>query len=200
MRAAAQSQPSRGDHFKAMADKAHALQEHAAFEVQASMSMGKKRFGRQHMQTDSKTESEANPDAAIFEEPFPEYDVNDPQTRERLYTGPPRRKKPWPAKPPSNAIEATQALAVFPASDSTVHDLRMLLEARADPNAIVGPGNISPLRNVTAFAHPCDVLPMRLLLLDHGAFESSAEKERWAKRDWRRAATTTLLLFVQAPP
>jgi len=136
------------------------------------------------MQSDSETEPEADPDAVIFEEPFPEYDVNDPQTRERLYTGPPRRKKPWPAKPPSNEIEATQALADFPASRSSVHDLRMLLEARADPNAIVGPGNISPLSNVMCFAHPCDVLPMRLLLLDHGAFESSAEKRRWAKRDW----------------
>ena len=36
MRAAAQNQPSRAEHLKAMADKAHALQEHAVFETQVA--------------------------------------------------------------------------------------------------------------------------------------------------------------------
>ena len=42
MRAAAIDQTSRAEHYKAMADKAHALQKHAAFEVQVAMLKGKK--------------------------------------------------------------------------------------------------------------------------------------------------------------
>ena len=41
------------------------------------------------MQTDSDTEPEPDPDVVLYEEPFPEYDVNDPP--ERLYTAPPPR-------------------------------------------------------------------------------------------------------------
>ena len=63
------------------------------------------------------------------------------------------------------------------------HDLRTLREARADPNATVRPGDISPLRNVLCFARPCDVREMRLLLLDHGAFQTSADKKRWEDRE-----------------
>ena len=75
------------------------------------------------------------------------------------------------------------ALAKFRPSYSRVEDLRILLEARADPNATVGVGNISPLRNVMGFAHPRHVREMRLLLLDYGAFESSAEIKRWEDRE-----------------
>jgi len=182
MRAAAQNQPSRAEHFQAMADKAHALQEHAVFETQVAMSMGKRRFGRQHMQTDSETEPEPDPDAAFYKDHFPEYDVTDPQTRERLYTAPPR-KKPRQVEPPTDEIEATKALATFSPVRSGVHDLRALLVARADPNATVGLGNVSPLRNVLCFARPCDVRDMRLLLLEYGAFQSSADAKRWADRE-----------------
>ena len=33
------------------------------------------------------------------------------------------------------------------------------------------------------FARPCDVREMRLLLLEHGALESNADKKRWEDRE-----------------
>ena len=183
MRAAAADQPTRAEHFEAMAKEARRLQAHAAHEVHLAMSMGKKQHGRQHMQTDSDSELEYGPEAALFEEPFPDFDVNDPETRERLYTAPITQSKPGREKPPANQDEATLALAKFAPTRSRVEDLRTLLEARADPNATVGVGNISPLRNVLCFARSSDVREMRLLLLEHGAFESSAEKRRWEDRE-----------------
>ena len=119
----------------------------------------------------------------LYEEPFPEYDVNDPQARERLYTAPPPRKKPWQVKPPRDRVEATTALAEFSPVRSGVHDLRALLVARADPNTIPKHGDLSPLRNVLCFARPCDVSEMRLLLLEYGAEQSSADAKRWAERE-----------------
>ena len=46
-----------------------------------------------------------------------------------------------------------------------------------------GVSNISPLRNVLCFARPCDVREMRLLLLEHGAMESKADRKRWEDRE-----------------
>ena len=51
MRAAAIDQPTRAEHFEAMAREAHRLQAHAGFEVRVGMTMGKKQHGRKHMQT-----------------------------------------------------------------------------------------------------------------------------------------------------
>ena len=183
MRAKAAHQPARGAYFEAMAKEAHRIQAHAAYEVQVAMAMGKEKHGRQHMHADVDSESDQGIDyAAAYEEPFPDYDAADPANLERLYTAPPR-KKSKKAKPPANDIEATRMLADFSPIRSSIDDLRVLLEARADPNATVGVGNISPLRNVMCFARPCDVREMRLLLLDHGAFESRAEKQRWSVRE-----------------
>ena len=36
----------------------------------------------------SETEPEQDPDVAIYDEPFPVYDVNNAETRERLFTSP----------------------------------------------------------------------------------------------------------------
>ena len=69
--------------------------------------------------------------------------------------------------------------SIFMSSRSTVADLRVLLEARADPNVIAGPGDISPLRNVGAFASYSDRRPMRQLLFEYGARESAADYEIW---------------------
>ena len=33
------------------------------------------------------------------------------------------------------------------------------------------------------FARPCDVREMRLLLIEHGAMESNADKKRWEERE-----------------
>jgi hypothetical protein len=135
------------------------------------------------MQTDSETEPEHDPDVAIYEEPFPDYDVNNAENRERLCTAPQPRSKPQKEKPPANAFEATKELAKFRPVRSRVEDLRVLLGARADPNVNIGPGSLSPLRNVMCFARASDVREMRLLLLEHGALESSADKKRWVERE-----------------
>jgi hypothetical protein len=183
MRESAARQPTRDAYFEAMAEEAHRIQAHAAYEVQVAMAMGKEKHSRQHMHADVDSESDQGIDyAAAYEEPFPDYDAADPANLERLYTAPPR-KKSKKAKPPANDIEATRMLADFSPIRSSIDDLRVLLEARADPNATVGLGNISPLRNAMCFARPCDVREMRLLLLDHGAFESRAEKQRWSVRE-----------------
>ena len=50
------------------------------------------------------------------------------------------------------------------------------------PNVTVRAGELSPLRNVLCFARPCDVSEMRLLLLEYGAFQSSANAKRWEER------------------
>ena len=55
--------------------------------------------------------------------------------------------------------------------------------ARADPNTTPKHGYVSPLRNVLCFARPCDVSEMRLLLLEYGAEQSSADAKRWAERE-----------------
>ena len=62
--------------------------------------------------------------------------------------------------------------------------LRTLLEARADPNVIIGFGELSPLRKVICFAQNNDVHAMRQLLLDHGATENKEDRERWAVREY----------------
>ena len=101
-------------------------------------------------------------------------------------------------------------LAKFRPIRSTPEDLQRLLGARADPNMTVGEGNISPLENILTFAReihvpikfhmgpmfpnccvpmplaPCPlthtVEQMRDLLLDYGAKNSRALRERWRIR------------------
>ena len=182
MRKEAAGEPARAEKREAMSKEARRLQEHSAYEAQIAMAIGKDKFDRQHMQTDSETEPEQDPEAAIHEEPFPGYDVSTPEARERLFTRPLPRKKPQKESPPADSFEATKRLAQFRPVRSDVADLRVLLEARADPNVILGPGDISPLRNVMTFARACDVHEMRLLLLEYGAKESEADKEQWESR------------------
>ena len=74
-------------------------------------------------------------------------------------------------------------LARFRPICSSVDDLRALLTARADPNLITGPGQLSPLRSVILWARTCNVRDMRQVLFDHGAFESKEDKRRWKIRE-----------------
>ena len=76
MRKAAAGKPERAEQLDAMSKEAHRLQEHAAFEAQIAMAIGKDKFDRQHMQTDSETDPEEDPDIEIHEEPCPDYDVS----------------------------------------------------------------------------------------------------------------------------
>ena len=56
------------------------------------------------------------------------------------------------------------------------------MEARADPNLPLKPGDITPLRNVMSFAKMNNVAEMRDLLLQHGAEEKDEDKARWELR------------------
>ena len=145
--------------------------------------MNREKSNQEHMQDDSEIEEEENPESAIYDEPFPMIDVSTPEARERLYTTPPPRKKPRTDGPPPDSFEATKRLADFSPVRSSVEDLRVLLVARADPNIQVTRGTLSPLRWVMCMARPNDVREMRLLLLDHGAFESADDRKRWAERE-----------------
>ena len=60
--------------------------------------------------------------------------------------------------------------------------MNYLLEARADPNLPLKPGDITPLRNVMSFAKMNHDAEMRDLLLQHGANENNEDKARWELR------------------
>ena len=70
----------------------------------------------------------------------------------------------------------------FHPNRSTVADLVRLLDLRADPNAPVLVGRISPLRHIIGFARTKDVEAMRTLLLKHGAKELQGDAERFGLR------------------
>ena len=68
-----------------------------------------------------------------------------------------------PALPvPPSADEASALLARFRPIRSTPEDLRRLLEARADPDIMVGIGSICPLDNVMTFARTVHVPTIRI--------------------------------------
>jgi hypothetical protein len=181
IRAAAASKPARPEYFEAMADEAHRLQKHAAFEAEVAIAVGREQRDRKHMQTDSESELGNNADT-IHDEPFPSYDVSTAEARERLVTAPRPRKKPRKELPPANRLEATTRLAQFRPFIARPADLRALLEARAEPNVCIGAGSVTPLQNVLTFAQACDVAEMRLLLLEYGASQSMEDRDHWKTR------------------
>ena len=79
-------------------------------------------------------------------------------------------------------LEATAQLTRFRPIHGTPSDLKYLLECRADPNMPLKDGDISPLRKVMSFATERYVTQMRELLLQYGAFETDADRERWRLR------------------
>jgi hypothetical protein len=176
IRAAAASKPTQTEHFETMANEAHRLQKHAAFEVEVAIAVGKEQFDRKHMQTDS----ESGPD----DEPFPDYDVSTRAAVKRLMTSPQPRKISRKEAPPASMFEATAQLSRFRPVYGDVASLRALLEARADPNINLGQSIASsPLGRVTTFAPDWNVCEMRQLLIDYGAVEGQADKKRWGTRE-----------------
>ena len=79
-------------------------------------------------------------------------------------------------------MEATAELTRFRPIHGTPSDLKYLLECKADPNMPLKDGDISPLRKVMSFATERYVTQMRDLLLQYGAFETDADRERWMLR------------------
>ena len=93
---------------------------------------------------------------------------------------PPQRAQP---PPPCEANHANAQLACFLPFHEKPETLEAILLARADPNLIVGDGNISPLRKAMLYARENkDAARMRELLLEHGADESAYERRRWEER------------------
>ena len=93
---------------------------------------------------------------------------------------PPLRAQPLP---PVNANDANVQLACFRFSLERPETLEAILLARADPNPIVGDGDISLLCKAMLYTRDKkDVVRMRELLLEHGADESAHERLRWEDR------------------
>ena len=101
------------------------------------------------------------------------------------YTEEPPQESQAADRPTLSPIEATAELSRFRPLRSTPSDLKHLLEARADSNMPVKPGDISPLRKVMSFAKMDHVAEMRDLLLQYDANESDEDRARWELR--RRA-------------
>ncbi len=81
-------------------------------------------------------------------------------------------------KLPLTPEQATEELEKFRPIKACPADLEHLLQCRADPNMPIKQGNISPLRNVIAFARSAEHLEkMHKLLLDYGAHESEEDRE-----------------------
>ena len=94
-----------------------------------------------------------------------------------------QRNTPRSQRPSLTPLEATAELMnEFRPNQSTVADLVRLLDLRADPNAPVLVGRISPLRHVISFARTEHVEAMRTLLLKHGAKELQGDAERFERR------------------
>ena len=79
--------------------------------------------------------------------------------------------------------EATEELMnTFRPVRESIEELRRLLDLKADPNAPVPPGRITPLSHVVTFAPSKTVDAMRALLLERGARETEEDKRDWTRR------------------
>ena len=96
-------------------------------------------------------------------------------------------------------VEATYELMwTFRPIQESVEELRRLLEAKADPNAEIPPGRISPLQHVMLLAPEARVAAMRTALLLHGADETEEDKKRWIQRqDTDANETNYVRLFYE---
>ena len=148
--------------------------------MEVAIELGREQFDQQHMRTDSETQSD--------DDPFPDYDVSTRAAVERLLAEPVcaaacNAKAPPPVRPtPTTTLDATKQLALFRPPIHSMAALRSILEARADPNVVIKPGDQSPLRKVIWSAPPWSCVEMRQLLLDHGAKESRDDTKRWQDR------------------
>jgi hypothetical protein len=161
-----------------MKAKALALMEGAEKEARVAMGIDQYLYQRMaHKVEDSDPETDGDdedgaPDA---------YDYSDPKVLEKFLAQPPVPKQ-GPTRPPRDADDATARLACFRATQETPDALRALLSARADPNVVVGEGDLPPLWRVMRYAGNEHVHKMRDLLIEFGAANGEAELERWEER------------------
>ena len=175
--------------------QAHRLQEHAVFESAVAIAAGKQKLHEKHTVPDPDPDSEEERQAGSTEsqkdietdesdyDAFPYFDVSTNEAVSRLMSeATPSQSPAASTSVPADHFDASVKLAKFQPFHESVAALRALLEARADPNIIPGPTELSPLRNVIWSARTKDVVEMRALLLAHGAKQSLDDKKRWATR------------------
>ena len=93
--------------------------------------------------------------------------------------------------------EATyELMQTFRPICESVDELRRLLDAKADPNADIPQGRISPLQHVMLFAPEERVAAMRTVLLLHGAEETEEDKKRWIQRQETDANETNYVRLL----
>jgi len=96
-------------------------------------------------------------------------------------------KRMWknvrPRKDIMTPCEATdELLNTFRPVHEDIEELKSLLDMRADPNAPIPAGRISPLSNVTTFAPRESVSQMRQLLFRYGAEMTAEDEDDWVRR------------------
>ena len=176
MRTAARGKTEKRDVYAAIAEEGRRLKERAEWE-------GAVVVAAHHASQDLFSESED--DAQEYHDEY--YNDCDEEWQDIGEDGRlPNWKPPPPLEvpDPSSAIEATALLSKFRPARGTPEQLKKLLAARADPNIVAGEC-IHPLNNVYTFACREHVGVMRAMLLEAGAVESDAMRERWDL--WRRA-------------
>ena len=172
MRAAGAVGKTREEGLTIMAAEARRIQEAAKYEAEIRAAMLRR------SSKDSQDDAEAG-EASWMSDP------DDPaefwQTLQDA--GPKPTEEPTASQMPLlTEVEATAALLKFRPLKGTVAELERLLSFRADPNAPLQTGDITPLRKVICFASEKHVEAMRELLIQHGAHESKDDAKRWVTR------------------
>ena len=171
IRKAAEKAETREEGLEMMRDEAQRLKNSAQYEaeIQETLRRRDSMMDESDYEDDDMTEGSDPP----WIEEYTEYTEEPPQESQAA------------DRPTLSPIEATAELSRFRPLRSTPSDLKHLLEARADSNMPVKPGDISPLRKVMSFAKMDHVAEMRDLLLQYDANESDEDRARWELR--RRA-------------
>ena len=180
LRGAALGHSSWADGICVAAMKAKALALTEGADKEARVAMGIDQYLHQRMahkveDSDPDTDGDDAGDGASDD-----YDYSDPKVLEK--TTPPPVPKKGSTQPPRDAADATARLACFRATQETPEALRVLLSARADPNAVAGEGDHPPLWRVMRYAHNHHVHDMREMLIESGAANGEVELGRWEDR------------------
>ena len=175
LREAARAQKTWPEQVAAMQQAAQVLRESAQRENRVARGVAQYEAQKQaHKAEDSDPETSGDEDDGADD------DLDDAMVAKLVADLPPLRARP---PPPVDPNDANVQLACFRFSLERPETLEAILLARADPNLIVGDGNISPLRKAMLYARENkDAARMRELLLEHGADESAYERRRWEER------------------
>ena len=171
LREAARAQKTWPEQVAAMQQAAQVLRESAQLEKRVARGVAQYEAQKQaHKAEDSDPETSGDEDDGF----------DDAMVAKLVADLPPLRARP---PPPVDPNDANVQLACFRFSLERPETLEAILLARADPNLIVGDGDISPLRKAMLYARENkDAARMRELLLEHGADESAYERRRWEER------------------